>query len=112
MVVVLCCLFEAIFLPISTDKNPFESFYVELNFRKKKWLLNCSYNPNNNNNIESRLNCLSRSIDSLSSKYENLILLDDFNSYMDDSPMICFCETYNLRNHVKHVFKRVFKLPL
>ena len=47
---------------ISTDKNPFESFYVELNFRKKKWLLNCSYNPNNNN-IESHLNCLSRGID-------------------------------------------------
>ena len=23
---------------ISTDKNPFESFHVELNFRKKKWL--------------------------------------------------------------------------
>ena len=54
---------------ISTGKNPFESFYVELNFRKKKWLLNCSYNPNNNS-IESHLNCLSRSIDSLSSKYE------------------------------------------
>ena len=62
---------------ISTNKNPFESFYVKLNFRKKKWLLNCSYNPNNNN-IESHLNFLSRSIDSLSSKYENIILLGDF----------------------------------
>ena len=72
---------------ISTDKNPFESFYVELNFRKKKSLLNFSYNPNNNN-IELHLNCLSRSIDSLSSKYENIILLGDFNSCMDDSPMI------------------------
>ena len=57
---------------ISTDKSPFESFYVEINFRKKKWLLNCSYNPNNNN-IESHLNCLSGSIDSLSSKYENIL---------------------------------------
>ena len=55
---------------ISTDKSPFESFYVELNFRKKKWLLNCSHNPNNNN-IESHLNCLSRSIDSLLWKYKN-----------------------------------------
>ena len=27
---------------ISTDKSPFETFYVELNSRKKKWLLNCS----------------------------------------------------------------------
>ena len=86
---------------ISTDKNPFEIFYVELNFRKKKWLLSCSYSPNNNN-IESHLNCLSRSIDSLSSKYENIILLDNFNSCMDDSPMIGFGETYKLRNQVKH----------
>ena len=43
---------------ISTDKNPFERFYNELNFRKKKWLLNYSYNPYNNI-IESHLNCLS-----------------------------------------------------
>ena len=71
MVVVLCCLFEAIFLPKSlNDKNPFQSFYVELNFRKKKSLLNYSDNPNDDN-IELHLNCLSRSIDSLSSKYEN-----------------------------------------
>ena len=93
---------------ISTDKNPFKSFYVELNFRKKIWLLNCSYKPNNNN-IESHLNCLSRGIDSLSVKYENIILLGDFNSCMDDSPMIGFCETYKLRDLVKHT--TCFKNP-
>ena len=82
----------------SIDKNPFESFYFELNFRKKKWLLSCSYNPNNNN-IELNLNCFSRSIGSLSSKHENIILLGDFNSCMDDSPMIGFCETYILLKH-------------
>ena len=84
---------------ISTDKSPFESFYVELNFRKKKWLLNCSYNPSNNN-IESYLNCLSRSVASLLSKYENIILLGDFNSSMDDFTMIGFCEMYKLRGLV------------
>ena len=25
----------------------FKSFFVELNFRKKKWLLNCAYYPKN-----------------------------------------------------------------
>ena len=60
------------FLLISTYKNPFESCYVELNFRKKKWLLNWSYHPNNNN-MESHLNGLSRSIDSLLLKYENIV---------------------------------------
>ena len=32
---------------LATDeKNHIESFYVELNLRNKKWLINCSYNPN------------------------------------------------------------------
>ena len=44
---------------VSTDDQPIERFYVELNFRKKKWLLNCYYNPKHDN-IESHLNCLSR----------------------------------------------------
>ena len=30
---------------IAVDINPIESFYVELNLRNNKWLINCSYNP-------------------------------------------------------------------
>ena len=30
---------------VSTDDRPIASFYLELNFRKKKLLLNCSYDP-------------------------------------------------------------------
>ena len=97
------------FLLISTYKNPFEICYVELNFRKKKWLLNWSYHPNNNN-MESHLNGLSRSIDSLLSKYENMVLLGDFNSCVDDSPMIGFCETCKLCNlHVSKI-RRILHL--
>ena len=54
---------------ISTDERPIERFYVELNFRNKKWLLNCSYNPKHSI-IESHLDSLSKIIDSLSSKYD------------------------------------------
>ena len=63
---------------VSTDDRPIESFYVELNFRKKKWLLNCSYNPKHSS-IESHLDSLSKSIDSLSSRYDNFALLSGFN---------------------------------
>ena len=42
------------------------------------------------------------SMDSLSSKYENIVLLCYFNSCIDDFPMIGFSETYKLRNLVKH----------
>ena len=32
---------------LATDeKNHIESFYVELNMRDERWLINCSYNPN------------------------------------------------------------------
>ena len=76
---------------VSTDGRPIESFYVELNFRRKKWLLNCSYNPKHGS-IESYLDPLSKSIDALSSKYDNFIFLGDFNSCMEGSPMITFAE--------------------
>ena len=55
---------------VSTDDRSIESFYAELNFRKKIWLLNCFYNPKDSS-IESHLDSLSKSIDSLSCKYDN-----------------------------------------
>ena len=76
---------------VSTDDGPIESFYVELNFRKKMWLLICSYKPSS---IESHLDSLSKSIDSLSSICDNYILLGDFNSCMEDSPMKIFRKIY------------------
>ena len=85
---------------VSTDDRAIESFYAELNFQKKKWLLNCSYNPKHSS-IESHLDSHSKSVDSLSSKYYNFILLGDFKSYMEDSPMKTFAEIYKLPNLIK-----------
>ena len=73
----------------STDGRPIERFYAELNIRNKKWLLNCSYNPKHSS-IESHLDSLSKSINSLPSKYDNFILLGGVNSCMKDSPMKTF----------------------
>ena len=47
---------------ISIEKLPTEGFLVKLNLRKKKWLINCFYNPNNGN-IESHLVSISKSLD-------------------------------------------------
>ena len=85
---------------VSAEDRPIESFYVELNFQNKKWLLNCSYSPKHSS-IESHLDSLSKSIDSLSSKYDNFILLGDFNSYMEDSTMRTYAEIYKLQNLIK-----------
>ena len=78
---------------VSTDDRPIESFNVELNFRKKKWLLNCSYNPKHSK-VESHLDSIPKSIDSLSSKNDNFILPRDFNSSMEDSPIKTFANEF------------------
>ena len=51
-----------------------ESLSVEINLRKRKWFLNCSYNPHRNS-ISSHLECLNRVIDEHSKTYDNFILI-------------------------------------
>ena len=34
---------------VEAEAKPIEGFYIELNLRNGKWLLNCSYNPHKNN---------------------------------------------------------------
>ena len=45
---------------VEAEAKPIEGFYIELNLRNDKWLLNCSYNPHKNN-IGSHLKALSDS---------------------------------------------------
>ena len=92
---------------LKIDPN-FEAFYVELNIRKRKSLLCCSYNPNKNL-INKHLDESSRNLDLLSSKYDNFILLGDFNSELCEQPMRDFFHVYNCQNIIKE--KTCFKNP-
>ena len=71
---------------LSHDFPCAESFFVEINLCKKKWLINCSYNPHKNN-IENHLDIISRSLDTHSTKYENIVHLGDFNACVDDEAL-------------------------
>ena len=51
---------------VEAEAKPIEGFYIELNLRNDKWLLNCSY-------------ALSDFLDSHSSTYEKVLILGDFN---------------------------------
>ena len=73
---------------------------IELNFRKKKWLLSCSYNPNFKT-IADHLEILRRNLDLYSVQYENLILITDFNTDINHSCMKTFCESYTLSSLIK-----------
>ena len=56
---------------------PIESFYIEINRRKNKWPLFCTYSPNKNL-ISNHLQEIGKKLDNYSSKYDHLILLGDF----------------------------------
>ena len=87
-------------------RNNAEYVFVEINLRKKKWLLCCSYNPHKNS-ISNHVDVLRRDYDIHSSSYENFLLLGDFNAEMTDPCLKEFCNLYLLKNLIKnqHVLK-------
>ena len=85
---------------VEAETKPIEGFYIELNLRNDKWLLNCSYNPHKNN-IGNHLKALSDFLDSHSSTYEKILILGDFNVEADDQNMKTFCDSYSLTSLMK-----------
>ena len=85
-----------------------EGIFFEINLKKSKWLVFGGYNPQKDN-ISNFMNQLGPCLDHYMSKYENLLLLGDFNSEMSESVMIDFCAIYNLINLIKEptCFKNV-----
>ena len=89
-------------------RNNVEYFFVEINLRKKKLLLCCSYN-NHKNSILNYVDALRRELDIHSSNYENVLLLGDLNAEMTDPSLKEFCNSYSLQNLIKK--KTGFKNP-
>ena len=85
-----------------------EEFFVELNLKRKNWLLCCSYNPKFSQ-ISFHLNETGKSLDNLTSKYDSIILLGDFNTEPTDTILSHFCEIFNFKNLIKG--KTCFKNP-
>ena len=85
---------------LSYDFLSAESFFIETNLYKTKQLINCSYKPHKSN-IGKHIDIVSRSYDALSTKYENIVLLGDFNACVDDEALQTFCKFYSLHSLIK-----------
>ena len=81
-------------------QNNFEGFFAEINLRKKKWLLSCSYNPTRKN-IVNHVKRISTGPDQFIATYNNLIRLGDFNVEPEEVNMLDFLNIHNLKNLVK-----------
>ena len=85
-----------------------EALYVEINVRKKKWLIGCSYNPQKSL-IAKHLTEIGKDLDIFSANYDNFILLGDFNSEPKEQYVKDFCHVYNCKNIIKE--NTCFKNP-
>ena len=83
----------------SFDKD-IEAMFVEINLRKKKWLLCVSYNPHKSL-IENHLLVIGENIDLCSGIYENFIIMGDFNAEPTENAMEESMKLYNLKNLIK-----------
>ena len=94
---------------IKTDCDAdFEDIFVEINLRKKKWLLCCSFNPHKSN-IANDLENICKNSGKLNSTYDSLLLLGDFNAEPEEESIAEFLNLYNLKNLVKQ--NTCFKNP-
>ena len=87
----------------------FEGIFFEINLKNRKWLVFGGYNPDKQT-IRTFVNQIGPILDFYMHKYDNFLLLGDFNSEMGENAMIDFCETYNLSNLIKE--PTCFKNPL
>ena len=79
--------------------NPadFEGIFLEINLRKAKWLLFGGYN-NKKSNVSNFLENLGPMLDHHMVKYDNVLLVGDFNLETHEMRMNEFCDVYSLRN--------------
>ena len=95
-------------ISFKNDDKDIEHFFVEINLRKKKWLTSCSYNPNLQF-IDKHLTQIGKGLDSLSTKYDDYILMGDFNAELSNNFVDSFCGSYSLKRLIKK--PKCFKNP-
>ena len=74
-----------------------EGIYIELVLRNNKWILFGGYNPKKEN-ATYFFNHVGKGLDKFLGKYDNMLLLGDFNADKYNVALNDFCETYNLSN--------------
>ena len=82
------------------DDKDIEYFFVKINLRKKKWLISFSYNPHLQF-IDKHLTHIGKLLNSLSSKYDDYILMGDFNAELSNNLVDSFCGSYSLKSLFK-----------
>ena len=85
---------------IPMRNSTIEGFFIELKLRKNKWLLCGSYNPHRRF-ISNHLIDIGRNLDLLSTNYDNILLLGDFNAEVENNFLKEFCDLYGMKSLIR-----------
>ena len=80
--------------------DKFEILCIELNLRKKKWIIFCYYNPQKHL-LKRNLCQIETAVSYYSKTYENSIILGHFNAEISDFNMDSFCTINNFKCVIK-----------
>ena len=96
------CIREAIPSRLLQSKSQcnIENLSVQINLKKRKWFLNCSYNPHRIS-ISNHFEYLNRVIDEHSKTHDNFFFIGDFNEGIDGNSMKKFCDINCLKSLIK-----------
>ena len=102
---------NAVLLKSSVFPDNIEAFFTEITLKSCKWLICYSYNPNRIN-VATHLGETGKALDTYSKKYENTLLISDFNVEQNEANMKVFWNQYKLKSLNKDptCFKNVNKL--
>ena len=70
---------------------------MEIRIRNNIWLLCCSYNPSKLQ-IASHIQEISNGIDAYCKRYENILIMGDFNVDVKEVSLHLFCNQYKLKS--------------
>ena len=70
--------FNAFFLKSYSFPDNIKAFFIEILLKSCKWLICCSFNPNEIN-VATHLGETGKALDKYSIKYENTLLISDYN---------------------------------
>lgn len=84
---------------LNTEKS-IKGLHIEINVRRKKWLIGCSYDPPKTF-ILAHLKEIDKNLDICSSSYDKYILRGDLNSETKEQSLTDFCRFYNSKNIIK-----------
>ena len=84
----------------SNLQNQIEAFATEIDLRKVRWLLVCSYSPHFSN-LLAHVNVKDKTIKFYSKASDKILIAGDFNAQVSDIKVDTFCNIWNINSFGK-----------